>query len=331
MTLKVVGRTDFSRVGLAARLGLCMAAACAGLCLPAARAAQSTATPAAQPAVKQKTFSTPEAAVAALISAAEKFDVTALKEILGPDGMDLVVSNDPVLDRNQSADFAAQARVKTQVVRDPRNPTVATMITGAEDWPSPIPVVEEGGRWRFDSKAGREEILYRRVGENELNAIQMCNGYVEAQYEYASQKHDGAQVNQYAQRVISTPGRQDGLAWRAPDGTWQGPVGEGVAQVIAEGYTERYKPFHGYYFKILKGQGPSAPMGQMDFVQKGAMIGGFALVAAPADYAVTGVKTFIVSYTGVVYEKDLGPETLEQFRAMDRYNPDPTWKPASEP
>ena len=323
MTLKAVGRTVFRRVGLAARLGVCVATACAVLLLPSARAAQ--------PAVEQKTFKTPEEAVAALVSAAERFDVEALKEILGPDGIDLVVSDDPVLDRNQSAEFAAQARVKTEVVRDPKQPGVATMITGAEDWPSPIPVVEEGGRWRFDSKAGRQEILYRRIGENELNAIQMCRGYVEAQYEYASQKHDGATVNQYAQRVISTPGRQDGLAWRTPDGLWQGPVGEGAARFIAEGYTERYEPFHGYYFKILKGQGPAAPMGQMDFVLNGVMIGGFALVAAPADYAVTGVKTFIVSHTGVVYEKDLGPETLKQFRAMDRYDPDPTWKPVSEP
>jgi hypothetical protein len=265
------------------------------------------------------------------VSAAEGFDVAALTEILGPDGVDLVLSDDPVLDKNQTAAFAAQAREKTQVVRDPKQPGVATMITGAEDWPSPIPVVEQGGRWRFDTKAGRQEILFRRIGANELNAIQMCRGYVEAQHEYASQKHDGARVNQYAQRIISTPGKQDGLAWRMPDGTWQGPVGEGIAHVIAEGYTERYEPFHGYYFKILKSQGAAAPMGQMDFVLNGVMIGGFALVAAPADYAVTGVKTFIVGYTGVVYEKDLGPDTVKQFRAMERYNPDSTWKPVLEP
>jgi hypothetical protein len=299
--------------------------------LPAARAAQSTATPAAQPAFEQKTFKSPEEAVAALVAAAERFDVAALKEILGPDGVDLVVSEDPVLDRKQSAEFAAQARLKTEVVRDPKQPGVATLVIGDQDWPAPIPVVEEGGKWRFDSKAGREEVLFRRIGENELNAIAVCRGYVEAQHEYAAQKHDGRRVNQYAQRVISTPGRQDGLAWRMPDGTWQGPVGEGMAQLIADGYTERYKPFYGYYFKILKGQGPAAPMGQMDFVLDGVMIGGFAFVAAPADYAVTGVKTFIVSSTGIVYEKDLGPETMQQFRDMERYNPDPTWTPVSEP
>jgi Protein of unknown function (DUF2950) len=331
MSLAAIDWTESRRAVPATRAWLGVAAACAFLTSPAVGAAQVVATPAAQPAVAQRTFNTPEDAVAALVAAAERFDVDALREILGPDGIDLVVSDDPVLDKKQTAAFAAQARVKTQVARDPKHPGVATMITGAEDWPSPIPVVEEGGRWRFDSKAGRQEILYRRIGENELNAIQMARGYVEAQHEYAAQKHDGGRVNQYAQRVISTPGRQDGLAWRTPEGTWQGPVGEGMAQVIADGYEKRYEPFYGYYFKILKGQGPSAPMGQMDFVLNGVMIGGFALVAAPAEYAVTGVKTFIVSHTGIVYEKDLGPDTLEQFRAMERYNPDPTWTPVSEP
>ena len=138
---------------------------------------------------------------------------------------------------------------------------------------------------------------------------------------YALTRHDGASVNQYAQRIISTPGKQDGLAWRNPDGTWAGPVGEAIARVIAEGYTDRSEPYHGYYFKVLKGQGPAAPLGQMDFVVKGLMIGGFALAAAPAEYRVTGVKTFIVSHDGVVYEQDLGPETLESFRAMEQVQP----------
>jgi hypothetical protein len=331
MTLEVLDRTDFKRVGLAARFGAYVAATCAILLFSVAAAAQPAATSTTQPALKQRTFTTPEEAVAALVSAAERFDVAALTEILGPDGVDLVLSDDPVMDKNLTAQFAAQARVKTQVVRDPKHAGVATVITGADDWPSPIPVVDIGGRWQFDTKAGRQEILHRRIGENELNAIRVCRGYVEAQHEYAAQRHDGARVNQYAQRIISTPGKQDGLAWRMPDGTWQGPVGEGIARVIAEGYTDRYEPLHGYYFKILKGQGAAAPMGQMDFVQNGAMIGGFALAAAPADYAVTGVKTFIVGYTGVVYEKDLGPDTVKEFRAMERYNPDSTWTPVSEP
>jgi hypothetical protein len=250
MTFRALDRIDFRRGHLAGRLGIFLVAACAAMNLTAAHAAE--------PVVQQKTFSTPEAAAEALVSAAEKFDVTALNEILGPDGVDLVVTDDPVLDRNQGAAFAAQAREKTEVVRDPGQPGQAVVTVGNEDWPTPVPLVEEGGRWRFDSKAGREEVLFRRIGANELNAIQVCRGYVEAQHEYASQKHDGARVNQYAQHVVSTPGRQDGLAWRAPDGSWQGPVGEGVARLIAEGYSERYEPFHGYYFKILKSQGPAA-------------------------------------------------------------------------
>jgi hypothetical protein len=274
--------------------------------------------------VKQKTFSTPEAAADALILAAERYDVPALRELLGPDGVDLVVTEDPVQDRNTMAAFAAQARQRMRVARDPAR-QLAVLNVGPEDWPLPIPLVEQNGRWRFDTAAGREELLYRRIGRNELDAIEVCHGYVEAQQEYASEKRNGAMVPQYAQRIISTPGTQDGLAWQGPDGTWQGPVGEGIARVISEGYSDRYEPFHGYYFKVLKGQGPAAPLGEMDFMVGGAMIGGFALVAAPADYAVTGVKTFIVSHDGMVYEKDLGPETLNVFRAMTRYDPDSTW------
>jgi len=148
---------------------------------------------------------------------------------------------------------------------------------------------------------------------------------VEAQNEYAMEKHDNAEVNQYAQKIISTPGKQDGLAWQNSDGTWGGPVGEGIAKALAQGYTDRSQPYHGYYFKILKGQGPAAPLGKMDFMVNGAMIGGFALVAAPADYRVTGVKSFLVSYEGVVYQKDLGPDTLKIFTEMELYNPDKTW------
>jgi hypothetical protein len=282
------------------------------------------------PAVPQTTFGTPEEAASALILAAEQYDVPALTGILGSDGVDLVVTEDRVQDRNQMAAFAVEARKGNRLVRDSAQPA-ATLVVGLEDWPLPIPLVLEDGRWRFDTAAGREEILYRRIGENELDAIEVARGFVEAQWEFASVKRGGAMVTQYAQRIISTPGKQDGLAWQAPDGTWQGPVGETIARFISEGYTDRYEPFHGYYFKVLKGQGPAAPLGQMEFLVGGAMIGGFALVAAPADYAVSGVKTFLVSHDGVVYEKDLGPTTVEQFRAMERYNPDSTWSPVPQP
>jgi hypothetical protein len=278
----------------------------------------------------QRTFATPEEAAEVLVSAAEQFDVSALKDILGPDGIDLVVTEDTVLDRNQGQAFAAQARQQMRVERDRDNATFAVLSVGPEDWPLPIPLVQEGGRWRYDSGVGRQEILNRRIGENELDAIEVCRGYVEAQHEYASERHDGSSLHQYAQRIISTPGKHDGLAWQETDGTWGGPVGEGIARVIAEGYTDGIEPYRGYYFKILKGQGPNAPFGAMDFRIRDVMIGGFALVAAPADYGVTGIMTFMVSHDGVVHEKELGPDTEAQFRAMELYDPDETWTPVDE-
>jgi hypothetical protein len=287
---------------------------------------------AAEPAKSaQRTFTSAEAAAAALVAAAEKFDVAAFKEILGPEGVDLVLTEDEVQDRNQATAWAAMARQRLVVVPDPADPNSATLSVGPDDWPTPIPLVKEGNEWRFDIETGREEIFLRRIGRNELDAIAVCRSYVEAQHEYASAKRDGARVNQYAQRIISTPGLQDGLVWRNPDGTPGGPLGDEIASAIAEGYTDKSRPYHGYYFKVLKGQGPSAPLGEMDFVVQGAMIGGFALVAAPADYEKTGIKTFIVGYDGVVYEQDLGPETLAAFEAMERFDPDESWSPIEEP
>ncbi len=280
-------------------------------------------------APKQKSFSSPKAAAEAFISAAARFDVPALTEILGQDGIDLVASEDKVQDRNNAAVFARKALEKHSVVPDAKHPGRMVLVVGDDDFPSPIPIVKGSGGWRFDSKAGRQEVLYRRIGGNELDAIQICRGYVEAQNEYASRRRNGSRINQYAQRIIASPGKQDGLAWQNADGTWGGPVGENVAKAIAEGYTDRAKPYHGYFFKVLKGQGPAAPMGEMDFVVGGAMIGGFALVAAPAEYGVTGVKTFMVSHGGVVYERDLGEKTLEVFKAMERFNPEKGWTKVS--
>lgn len=278
------------------------------------------------PPVDQRTFSTPDEAANALIQAAASFDVPALKEILGPHGEDLVDSGDPVRDKNTAISFSAESREKKSVTIDPKNPDRAVLAVGDEQWPLPIPIVKKDGKWFFDTNAGRQEILFRRIGANELDAIQICRGYVEAQKQYALEKHDGAEVNQYAQRIISTPGKQDGLAWQNADGSWGGPVGEGVAKALDQGYASKSQPYHGYYFKILKGQGPAAPLGQMDFLVGGAMIGGFALIASPAQYRVTGVKTFIVSYEGDVYEKDLGPDTDNIFEQMELYNPDKTWR-----
>jgi hypothetical protein len=319
--MKITRLNPLSATILSTVLG--MAASCI---LPTSlyAAPQTKAAAAAQP--QQKTFDTAQQAADNMILAIKNDDVTALLEIFGPAGKDFVSSADDVQDKNSRAEFVAMAQEKMHVDIDPRNPNRAILSVGDEDWPTPVPIVKQGGKWHFDSKAGRQEILDRRIGGNELDAITICRGFVEAQKDYAAEIHDDSGVNQYAQRIISTSGRQDGLAWQNPDGTWGGPVGEGVAKALEEGYSDKAKPFHGYYFKVLKGQGPAAPLGQLDYVIEGVMIGGFALVAVPAEYRVTGVMTFMVSYDGVVFEKDLGPDTLDIVKKMARYNPDKTWR-----
>jgi hypothetical protein len=257
---------------------------------------KQSATATSQP--KPKEFNTPKEAADSLLQAAEAFDIGALTQILGPDSKDVLTSEDPVQDKNRAMAFVAKAKEKNTLGIDPKNPNRAILTVGNDDFPLPIPLVKNKGKWMFDMKTGREEILNRRVGANELDAIAICRGFVEAQQKYAQEKHDDSKVNQYAQRIISTPGKHDGLAWQNPDGTWGGLVGEGVARALEQGYSKKDQPYHGYYFKVLKGQGPAAPMGEMDFVVEGTMIGGFALAAAPAQHRVTGVKTFIVGPSG---------------------------------
>ena len=283
----------------------------------------------AQTTPGSKGFATPQDAANSLIEAAEKYDEAALTEVLGPDSYDIIHTGEPARDSEKCKEFAAQARAKMSVEVN-KTKTRATMVVGEENWPFPVPIVKAGKSWFFDTKTGRREILLRRIGQNELDAIQICRGYVEAQHEYALKKREGYEVNQYAQRIISSEGKQDGLAWKKADGTWDGPIGEKVAAAIANGYTSRTEPYHGYFFKVLKGQGPAAPLGQLDYVIKGVMIGGFALIASPAQYRNTGVKSFMVSQDGVVYEKDLGPQTLEFFKGMERFNPDRSWRPVTE-
>jgi hypothetical protein len=274
----------------------------------------------------QKTFNTPQEAAETLIQAAETYDVSVLLEIFGPDGKDFVSSADPIRDKSIAASFAAKAREKHVVAVDSRDKTRAVLSVGNHDWPLPVPIVRKAGKWYFDSKQGHAEILFRRIGSNELDALQVCRGFVEAQHEYASDIHDDSGINQYAQKIISTPGKHDGLYWKNEDGTPGGPISEAVARAIEEGYSPgNTSGYHGYYFKVLKGQGPAARFGQLDYVIDGAMIGGFALLAFPADYKVTGVKSFLVGFDGVVYEKDLGPATLNLAQDIDRYNPDKTW------
>ena len=310
----------------------CILGAMLGGLLSAAIAADAPATATKTPAVTPgaagpQTFETAEKAADALIDAAEKFDVTSLIRIVGAQGEDLVLTGEYAQDRERSQEFAAQARRKKQVTLDPKTDTRAYLLVGEQDWPFALPIVKRDGRWSFDAAAGRQELMYRRIGSNELDAIEICEGYVEAQFDYAYRKRQGYEAPQYAQRVISSPGKQDGLAWQNPDGSWGGPIGEKIAHAIEQGYNLKADPYHGYFFKVLKAQGPAAPLGAMDFVVEGVMIGGFALVAAPAEYGETGLKTFMVSHTGVVYEKDLGPDTLTEFQKMDRFNPDKSWTP----
>ena len=275
-------------------------------------------------------YATAQEAVEALVAAAEKFDEKKLQEILGPNSSDIIHTGEPARDREMATEFATQARSKQSLSKDPHNSTRLILNVGSDAWPFPVPLMKLAGKWYFDAEVGRREVLLRRIGRNELDAIEICRGYVDAQYDYAMLKHVQPGVNQFAQRIISTPGKQDGLAWQNADGTWEGPVGENIAKAIARGYTSRNEPYRGYFYQVLKGQGPAAPLGELDYVVKGVMIGGFALLATPARYRVTGVKTFMVSQDGVVYEKDLGPNSLEIARRIDRFNPDRSWSPVLE-
>jgi hypothetical protein len=280
------------------------------------------ATAAGQP---QRTFDSAQSAADALIAAAQKDDAPALLELFGPSGEDLIHSGDAVQDKNARSTFAALAAEKKSVVVDPKNKDRATLYVGAQEWPLPVPIEKSKGKWSFNSAAGRDEVLHRRIGTNELDAIQVCRGFVEAQHDYAAEPHDG--INQYAQRIFSTPGRMDGLYWETANGDPAGPVSKAVADAIQEGYAAQPGGgYHGYRFVVLHGQGPDAPMGQLDYIVKGVMIGGFALLAVPMEYGVSGVKTFMVGPEGVVYQKDLGPNTGELAKAINRYNPDKTWK-----
>jgi hypothetical protein len=286
--------------------------------------ASATAPPAGASA-----FDSPLQAANALIDAAYTFNEVALVQIFGRDGEDIVFTGEFAQDKEHAADFAAEAHEKKTVSLDPKNANRASLLVGNEDWRFPVPIVKLGDKWFFDAKAGRQELLYRRIGANELDAIQICHGYVEAQYDYAYKYRDEYAVSQFAQRIVSAPGKKDGLAWQNSDGTWEGPIGEKIARAIEQGYSTDLQPYHGYLFKILKGQGPAAPLGQMNYVIEGVMIGGFALVAAPAEYGVTGVYTFIVSNDGVVYQKNFGSKTLDEFKRITLFNPDKSWGPVS--
>jgi hypothetical protein len=266
--------------------------------------------------------------LAGLMGAPKAGDRPALIRVLGPGSTEVVSSGDEVADANARKRVVEAYDTKHQVVMEGADKAV--LIIGNEDWPFPIPLVRKGGTWRFDTEAGRDEILFRRIGRNELNAIQAILAYVDAQQEYAEKGIGGNGV--YAQRIVSQPGKKDGLYWPTQSGEDESPLGELAAAASAAGYraSQQRQPYHGYYFKILTRQGPNAPGGAIDYVVKGKMMGGFALVAYPAEYQNSGVMTFLVNHQGVVYEKDLGPNTAGIASGMTAYNPDGTWQRVAE-
>jgi hypothetical protein len=273
----------------------------------------------------QQSFKTPEEAVDALASAAKKGDRNSVLAILGRGAEDIVSSGDEVADKEARDRTLALYDEKHQIAKDGDNKAI--MIIGKDDYPFPIPLVRKGESWQFDTAAGRLEILYRRIGRNELDTIQACLAYVDAQNDYAD-KDRGAGVGVYAQRVVSQPGKKDGLYWPTAAGEEESPLGELVADATARGYKVggARAPFHGYYYKILTKQGANAPGGVLDYVVNGKMIGGFALVAYPAEYGNSGVMTFLVNHTGTIFQKDLGDRTAQLAEAMTAFNPDQTWK-----
>ena len=279
--------------------------------------------------VKQKVFGSPEEAMKALVETVKAGDTKGMMAILGPEGEDIISSGDEVADKNARERFVKAYQEKVDFVKEKEDRV--SIIIGNDHWPFPIPIVKKGEGWVFDTKAGREEVLNRRIGRNELNAIQVCLAYVEAQREYASTDRERDGIIQYAQKVLSDPDRRNGLYWEAAEGEIPSPLGPLAAQAAAEGYRQagdKPTPYHGYYYKILKGQGPNAPGGAYNYVINGHMVAGFALVAWPAEYGVSGVMTFLVNQNGTVYEKDLGPKTEERVKGMTRYNPDQTWRRA---
>ncbi len=275
---------------------------------------------------KQKTFETPAAAVAALIQALRDNNEKELLAILGPGSETLVSSGDQVEDREQSARFIRYYDEKNYL--DNEGDKKIVLHVGNNDWPFPIPIVKTGKDWRFDTKLGKEEILSRRIGRNELNTIQTCLAIVDAEREYATRDRDGSGLLEYAQKFFSDKGKKDGLYWEVKPGEKPSPLGLLVAKAQGEGYKkgEKPAPYDGYFFRILTAQGKDSNGGAYSYLVKGKMIGGFALVAYPASYGVSGVKTFIVNHEGVVYQKDLGPDTAKKAKSMREFNPDKTWE-----
>jgi hypothetical protein len=275
----------------------------------------------------QKTFSSPEDASSALVAATQSNDEKAMLEILGPDGKQIVSSGDDTEDAQSRANFVEKYGEMHRLVKEPDGTTV--LYIGARNWPTPIPLIDKDGTWFFDTEAGKQEILYRRVGRNELSAIRVCQELVAAQKEFRSTHGD-----QYAREVFSEPGQQNGLYWKAADGEPESPIGPLVAAAVADGHTKTQEgaptPYRGYYFRMVTRQGKNGPGGSKNYMVNGKLTGGFAFVAYPAEYRSSGVKTFMVGSDGIVYEKDLGPKTNVVAGTMKEYNPNSSWQEAED-
>ena len=289
------------------------------LAAPASRAMRQT---------QHRWFASPEEAVKELVNVVRKGSLDDLLALFGPEGKELIASSDPGTARRNREVFKVAAAEKWQLVDE--TPNRKTLVIGNEDWPFPVPLVKEAAGWRFDTAAGREEVIARRIGRNELAAIDSCRAYVTAQQRYAQQGHDGVAAGAYAQKFRSDQGKENGLYWPTAKGQKRSPLGDLVAEAAADGVksvagAER-SPLHGYYFKIVTEQGRSARGGARNYIVNGVMSRGFALVAWPATYDVTGVMTFVVNQDGTIYEKDLGPTTNALVQKMTAYNPDSSWR-----
>ncbi len=275
----------------------------------------------------QKTFSSPEDASSAIVAATQSNDEKALIDILGPDGKEIVSSGDDIEDAQSRANFVEKYGEMHRLVKEPDGTMV--LYIGARNWPTPIPLMEKGSSWYFDTEAGKQEVLYRRIGRNELSAIRVCHELAAAQKEFRTTHGD-----QYAREIFSEPGQQNGLYWKAADGEPESPIGPLVAAAVAEGYAKTQAgaptPYRGYYFRIVTRQGKNGPGGSKNYLVNGKLTGGFAFVAYPAEYRSSGVKTFMVGLDGVVYEKDLGAKTNVAAGTMKEYNPNSSWQEAED-
>jgi len=332
------GKRDGSRLARAlhgivvASIAIAFPGVGAGASQAAEPAAKPPASALASAGATQKHFESPEDATDALVAAARAADPAALLAVLGQEARPILSSGDEVGDESRRKRFIASYD-ETFQLEPSDDDSEAQLVVGKDGWPFPIPIVKDQNGWFFDTEQGKEEILDRRIGANELATIQVCEAYVDAQREYAQRTVKGDEAPQYAQRIVSTKNERDGLYWATKSGEQASPLGPLMAKAQQEGYSKtdsKPVPYHGYYYRILTKQGPNAPGGSYDYIVRGKMIGGFALVAYPAEYDASGVMTFVVNHDGVVYEKDLGPDTAALVEKMTSFDPDSSWTPLSK-